>query len=186
MQRSIALIELTSIARGYRVADELVKKAPVRLLDLGVVSPGKYLVVMEGDVASVEEAFLRGLEVGADAVLDRLILPQPHAEVLAALEQRLTPGAPDALGVVETFSAISTLKAADVALKGAEVSLQELHYQKHLGGKGYFVLSGAQYDVEAALDAATHGLRENGMLLRTELLARPHGDFTHRLYGAGR
>lgn len=184
MQRSIALIELTSIARGYRVADELVKKAPVRLLDLGVVSPGKYLVVLEGDVALVEEAFLRGLEVGADQVLDRLFLPQPHAEVLAALEQQLQPSEVDALGVVETFSASSTLKSADVALKAAQVSLQELHYQKHLGGKGFFVLSGEQHDVEAALEAATHCLRENGMLLRTELLARPHTDFTKRLYGA--
>lgn len=179
---ALALIELTSIARGYRVADEMLKKAPIQLLDVGVVSPGKYLIVVSGDVASVEEAFLQGLSVGGEWVLDKLLLPQPHADLLVALRQQLPPVNIDAMGIVETFSVISTVAAADVALKAAAVSMLELHYLKHMGGKGYFALTGEQYDVEAALDAAVNRLRGSGALLKHELIARPHDEFKARLY----
>lgn len=179
---ALALIELTSIVRGYRVADELVKKAPVQLLDLGVVSPGKYLIVFSGDVGSVEESFLQGLSVGGEWVLDKLLLPQPHPDLLVALRQQLPAVAIDAMGLIETFSAISIVSAADAALKAAAVSMLELHYLKHMGGKGYFALTGEQYDVEAALEAAVNSLRGSGALLKQELIARPHDELKARLY----
>lgn len=183
MDLAVALIELTSIARGYRVADDMVKKAPVRLLDLGVISPGKYLIVVSGDVGSVEEAFLAGLETGSEWVIDHLFLPQPHDGVVLALEKRLPAVDIDAMGLIETFSAISAVRAADAALKAAHVHLLELHYAKHLGGKGYFALTGEQYDVEAALEAAVSSLRDGGLLLKQEIIARPHDEFKAHLNG---
>jgi microcompartment protein CcmL/EutN len=184
MDLAVALIELTSIARGYRVADDMVKKAPIRLLDLGVISPGKYLIVVSGDVGSIEESYLAGLESGGEWVIDHLFLPQPHEGVVQALEKRLPEAGVDAMGLIETFSAISAVRSADVALKAAQVQLIELHYAKHLGGKGYFALTGEQYDVEAALEAAVSSLREGGLLLRQEIIARPHEEFKARLRGA--
>ena len=41
-------IELSSIARGHRVADAMLKRAPVRLLRADSVSPGKFLVLVDG------------------------------------------------------------------------------------------------------------------------------------------
>lgn len=184
MNVAVSLLELTSIARGHRVADAMVKKAPVRLLDLGIVSPGKYLIVVSGDVGSVEEAYLEGLQVGGEWLIDQLFLPQPHDSVVQALSRTLPVTPIDALGIVETFSAISAVRSADVALKAADVALLELHYQKHLGGKGYFTVSGEQYSVEAALEAAVSSLRDSGQLLTVELIARPHEDFTAHLSGA--
>ncbi len=176
MDQALALVELTSIVRGYRVADDMVKKAPVRLLDMGIVSPGKFLILITGDVGSVEEAYLAGL-AGADGwLVDHLFLPQPHEGVIEALERRLPRVDPDAVGLLETFSAVSAIRAADVALKAAEVVLMELHYERHLGGKGYFALTGDLHDVEAALSAAVGAVGDQGLLLKQELIPRPHED----------
>lgn len=179
-QEAIALLELTSIARGYRVIDALVKKAPVCLIDAGVISPGKYLIAFAGDVASVEESYLAGLEASGHHLLDHLFLPQPHMQTLAGVQGVLNTPPLGALGVVECFSAIGAIRAADVALKACEVALVELHWARHLGGKGYFTLSGEQFDVESALEAASGVLRERGLLLTTELIARPHEDLLSR------
>ena len=46
---SLALIEVASIARGHRVADAMVKRAPVELLRCDPVSPGKLLVLVAGE-----------------------------------------------------------------------------------------------------------------------------------------
>lgn len=181
MDQALALVELTSIARGYRVADDMVKKAPVRLLDVGIVSPGKYLILITGDVGSVEESYLAGLESGSGWIVDHLFLPQPHEGLVTALERALPPVDIDAMGLIETFSAVSAIRAADVALKAAQVRMLEIHYEKHLGGKGYFALTGEQYDVEAALEAAVSCLRDGGLLVKQELIARPHEDFKARL-----
>ena len=42
---ALALVELDSIARGYKVVDALVKKAPVHLLEVNLVEPGKCLIL---------------------------------------------------------------------------------------------------------------------------------------------
>ncbi len=177
MDQALALIELTSIARGYRVADDMVKKAPVRLLDMGVVSPGKFLILITGDVGSVEESYLAGLE-GADGwVVDHLFLPQPHDDLVRALDRLSLEADVDAMGIIETFSAVSAISSADAALKAADVRLLELHYERHLGGKGYFALTGDLHDVEAAVHAAVTALRDDGLLVKQELIPRPHADF---------
>ena len=50
---SLALIEVASIARGHRVADAMVKRAPVELLRCDPVSPGKLLVLVAGEAAGI-------------------------------------------------------------------------------------------------------------------------------------
>jgi hypothetical protein len=64
MQPAIALLEFDSIAVGVRAGDAMVKRAPVEVTYAGTVHPGKYLVLVGGDVASVEEAYAAGLDAG--------------------------------------------------------------------------------------------------------------------------
>ena len=53
-----------SIAIGVRAGDAMVKRAPVEVTYAGTVHPGKYLVLVGGDVASVEESYAAGLDAG--------------------------------------------------------------------------------------------------------------------------
>jgi len=159
----------------------MVKKAPVELVFARAVSSGKFVVLVSGEVADVDEALACAIETAQATLVDRLMLPQAADGVLAAL-RRAAPsvGVADAVGIFETFSVASSLLAADAAAKAAEVEVAELRLADGLGGKAYFVVAGAQADVEAAMFAAEH-VTATGMLLGREVIARPHEDLLKHL-----
>ena len=181
MGPALALIELGSIARGHRVADAMCKRAPVVLLRSDWVSPGKYLVLVEGDVAAVEEAFRAGLEVGGDRVVDRLLLQQAHAELWPALagEARAGEGVAS-LGVVETATLAATIAGADAAAKAAKVRIVDMQLGRGLGGKAFFTVTGLLAEVEAAVDAALDRL-DASVIVETQIIPAPHADLVGKL-----
>jgi microcompartment protein CcmL/EutN len=151
---ALALVELASIAVGIEAGDAMVKRAPVEVLRAGTVHPGRYLVLVTGEVADVEEAFRAGVEVGEPALVDTVLLPNVHAQVVAALRGERRGGTGEALGVVETATVAATIEAADAGVKGAAVELLELRLADGLGGKGYLLFDGSVSDVEAAVAIA--------------------------------
>jgi microcompartment protein CcmL/EutN len=174
-QPAVACVELTSIARGIRMCDEMAKRAEIRVLEAVTICPGKYLVIIAGEVEQVEQSYQRGLEVAGQAVVDKLFLPNAHEQLIPAIEAIGQATEVDAVGVVETFAAASGVLAADAACKRADVELLELRLARGIGGKAFFTLTGDQADVEAAIAAAEEILgHESGMLLRTEVIPRPH------------
>jgi microcompartment protein CcmL/EutN len=178
---ALGVVELSSVARGVVVADAMVKKAPVELVFARAVSSGKFVILVSGAVADVDEAMACAIETAQAALVDRLLLPQAADSVLAALRQKgATVGAVDAVGIFETFSVASTVVAADAAAKAARVEVAELRLADGLGGKAYFVIAGEQADVEAAMFAAEH-VTATGMLLGREVIARPHEDLLKHL-----
>ncbi len=58
---ALALLEFSSIAVGIQAGDGMVKRAPVATIQSGTVQPGQYLVMVTGDVASVEEVSAIGV-----------------------------------------------------------------------------------------------------------------------------
>jgi microcompartment protein CcmL/EutN len=181
MGPALALVELGSIARGHRVADAMCKRAPVELLRADWISPGKYLVLVAGEVAAVDEAFRVGLEVGGDRVVDRLFLPQAHDGLWPALRGEATaaPGI-DSLGIVETTTVAATLLGADAAAKAARVRLTEMQLGRGIGGKAFFTLTGLLDEVEAAVEAAV-GVLEPAAIHQTEIIPAPHADLVSKL-----
>jgi microcompartment protein CcmL/EutN len=154
LQPALALVELASIAVGIEVGDAMVKRAPVDVVHAGTIQPGKYLVLVAGAVADVEEALAAGVEVGACCLVDTVFLPNVHDQVVAALRGSRRAGTGEALGVVETASVAATIEAADAGVKGAQVELLEVRLGDGLGGKGYLLFDGSVSDVESAVDAA--------------------------------
>jgi microcompartment protein CcmL/EutN len=154
---ALALLEFDSIAAGIQAGDAMVKKAPVETIQSGTVQPGHYLVMVTGDVASVEEAVNAGRETGQDALRDLIFLPNVHPGVIEGISGNRQKMDGDALGVVETDSVAAVIGAADAGLKGAEVTLWQLRLADGLGGKGLAFFSGLVADVEAAVNIAlTH------------------------------
>ncbi|MCK4452704.1 MAG: BMC domain-containing protein, partial [Anaerolineae bacterium] len=128
VEPALALLEFSSIAAGIQAADAMVKRAPIDVIRAGTVQPGKYLVLIGGQVADVEESLAAGREVsGAAAVLvDVVYLPQVHPEVVEAIGGGRVPRVTDALGVIETTTVAAAIHAADAGIKGAEVRLVEV------------------------------------------------------------
>jgi microcompartment protein CcmL/EutN len=158
IEPALGLLELESIAAGIEAGDAMAKRAPIDVLRAGTVHPGKYLVLVGGAVADVEEALAAGREAGGPCVLDSLFLPNVHPAVVAALGGRRSEPGGEALGIIETRTVAGILAAADAGLKGAMVRLLELRLADDLGGKGYLLFDGAVADVEAAVEIATGSL----------------------------
>jgi microcompartment protein CcmL/EutN len=154
LQPALALVELDSIAAGIEAGDAMVKRAPIEVLRAGTIQPGRYLVLVAGSVANVEEAFNAGREVGGPCVVDTVFLPNAHNQVVAALRGERPAGKGDALGIVETMSVAAVIDAADAGVKGARVTLLDLRLGDGLGGKGYLLFDGPVADVEAAVAIA--------------------------------
>lgn len=172
---AVGLVETSSIARGLVVADAMVKRAPVALALARPVTPGKHIVIVTGEVAEVDEAMAVGERMAAHTLVDHLFLPQAHAGVLRALAGGPRVAGLSALGIVETFTVAATLLAADAACKAAEVELAELRLADGLGGKAYFIVTGALDLVEAAV-AAARQILDPGRLLTEEIIPAPHSD----------
>jgi microcompartment protein CcmL/EutN len=177
---ALALLELDSIARGYVVADALLKRAPARIVFAEATTPGKYLVLFTGEVADVEESLRAGTEAAGATLIDTLYLPYAHERLLEGIGGLFVQLAGESLAIVETQTVASTLKAADAALKRAEVTLTHLHLARGVGGKGWFRLEGELHMVEAAIEAITDAVQAP-LLIATELIQRPHAELRGRV-----
>lgn len=155
MNPAIGLFEFDSVAAGIAAADAMVKRAPIGDLVTGSVQPGRYLVLVAGDVASVEESMEAGREMAGESLIAEIVLHDVHQGVAAALRGERIPGPVEALGVIETGSVAPLLAAADAGLKGAAVDLLEVNVADGLGGKAYLLFGGAVSDVEAAVSIGT-------------------------------
>ncbi len=156
---ALALLDMDSVARGLLAADVMVKRSPIALMKTGTVHPGRFLILIAGTVASVEEAFAAGVETAGVSLVDSILLPEVHAEVYdAALGARL-PVEMETLGVVETETVACLLAAADAARKGTDVQIVEIRLADDLGGRAFVLLHGSLHDVEAALEIATDRVR---------------------------
>ncbi|MCB8929250.1 MAG: BMC domain-containing protein [Ardenticatenaceae bacterium] len=181
---ALALLEFNSIAAGIEAGDAMVKRAPVSKIQAGTVQPGHYLVLVAGNVASVEEAFAAGKEVGQTAVRDTLFLPNVHPDVITALGGQRQMAQEDALGIIETITVASAILAADAGVKGAEVSLLQLRLADGLGGKGLVYFHGLLADVETAVDLSAR-LAQN-QLVRQMVIPQLHTEMWENVNGYGR
>lgn len=171
---AIALIELNNIAAGIKVGDAMAKKAPIAIISSGTVSHGKFLVLIGGSVASVDEAYQEGLRVSGSDAIDSLMLPDVHPRVLTAIGGEVQKVSSEALGIFETPSIATTIEAADGSIKGAEVTILKLRLGDGYGGKGFTLFNGRVEDVQAALDIACKVAEKKSVAARVSIIPRLH------------
>ncbi len=189
IEPALALLEFSSVAAGVQAADAMVKRAPLDVVRAGTVQPGRFLVLVGGPVAEVEEALKAGLAAAPDALSDHIFLPGVHQDVVRALgggrsAERLAAGH-DALGIVETRTVPAAIHAADKGVKGAEVALMEVRLADGLGGKGIVFFTGAVSDVEAAVEIADGALQAE-QKVRQVVISQLHTELAEVLRGSTR
>ncbi len=175
-EKSVGMIELSSIAAGFLVADTMLKAGNVRLYLSRSICSGKYMVVVAGEASAVASAVASGAEAANGCLIDRFVIPQIHPDVLTALGRSNVPPPEGALGVLESFNVATLLKAADAAAKSANVQLLEVRLAMALGGKAFFTLTGDIASVQAAVNAGRAVIAEAGMLVNAVVIPRPHPD----------
>jgi microcompartment protein CcmL/EutN len=172
---AIAVVEFKDIAVGIVATDAMLKKSPISFLKCGTISRGRYLTLIGGTTASVEEAVNEGLFWGGANVLDHVLLADVHPQVYdAILGQRRAIG-PGSLAIIETATVSSNVRAAELALKGTPVDLVEIRLaDTGLSGKGVSIYHGELHDIEAAVDIAVGFLERTGVEVGYKIISAPH------------
>ncbi len=115
---ALAVLDFAQVPAGLDATDAMLKKAPVAFFRSGTVTRGRYLTLLGGTPASVEEALAEGLARAGGHVLDHLFLADVHPRLLDALEGRRGDDGTGALLILETATASSVVLACEKALKG--------------------------------------------------------------------
>jgi microcompartment protein CcmL/EutN len=172
---SIGLIELSSVATGFAVEDKMLKAGDVKLLLARSICSGKFLIVVSGDVTSVQAALAAGQTAAGASLIERRQIARVHPSVLQAISQTVDvqPGHLKSIGVIETFSAASIIEVADAAVKTANVTLLRVHLAMALGGKGFVLMAGDVSSVQDAVNAGAKAAAEDGMLVGKGVIPAP-------------
>ncbi|HXK61239.1 MAG TPA: BMC domain-containing protein [Acidobacteriota bacterium] len=172
---AIGIVELSSIAIGFKVQDVMLKAARVELLVARTICSGKYLVAVAGDVASATAAVDAAVQEAEGFLIESRVISRVHPSVFPAIagNVELKAGQEGALGVVETFSATSIIDCADAAAKAAKVVLLRVHLAMAIGGKGFVLVSGDIANVRAAVEASSKLAAAEGILVASSIIARP-------------
>jgi microcompartment protein CcmL/EutN len=181
---TIAVIEYGSIADGIYCTDALLKKAPIAMIKSGTISRGRYLIIIGGSTASVEESLNEALAVGQSSRLDYTLLPDIHPALHDAILGARVPVQEDAVAILETDTAAANIRAAELALKGTGVRLVELRLaENEMSGKAISLFNGELPDIQAAMQLAGDFLRGRKEYVQHRIICRPHETLTQQLTG---
>lgn len=181
MADSIGLVELKSIAKGILSADEMTKAGNVTLLQAMSLCPGKFIVVVSGNVSDVESAVSAGKIAGGESVIDSFVLPYVHRDVIPAIAGTTKIEKVKSIGVIETFSIASAVVAGDISAKTAEVKLIEIRLARGMGGKSYVTMTGETSDVQSAVDAGKKFAEKEGLLVSSVVIPNPTKDVIEKI-----
>ena len=170
------MAEFNTVSAGVAGADLMIKTAAVEIIEAQTVCPGKYIVLIQGDLSAVRAAIDSAEHFAEGKLIDSFVLGNPHEDIFPAIYGATDPGEVAALGVLETYSAASIIVAADLAAKTAIVKLLELRIAKGMCGKSYMMLTGSVAAVQAAIEQAKAQIADDGFYLDSRVIASPDKD----------
>ena len=174
MNRAIGLVEVKSIPVGIETADAMLKAGEVQLVVANPVCPGKYIIIVTGDVSAVKSAVGAGKATGGIFLIESIVIPNIHEEVCPAITGTASYDRVEALGGIESMSALESVLAGDIIAKAAQVDLMEIRIARGLGGKSYVLFTGDTGAVNQALEACKTELGEDGLITSTMVIPNPH------------
>ena len=173
MAIAIGLVEFSSIARGIYAADQMVKISEVEIVTAQTICPGKYIALVEGDVAAVQDSVHIGEKFAGEYFVDSLVIPNVHHGIFPAITGATMPEHVTALGIFETFSVATMITAADQILKAAELEAIEIRLGTGLGGKSFFTFTGDVAAVETGVEAGRGVAETKGLMVDAEVIPSP-------------
>ena len=173
MAIAIGMVEFSSIARGIYAADQMGKISEVEIVTAQTICPGKYIALVEGDVAAVQDSVHIGEKFAGEYFVDSLVIPNVHHGIFPAITGATMPEHVTALGIFETFSVATMITAADQILKAAELEAIEIRLGTGLGGKSFFTFTGDVAAVETGVEAGRGVAETKGLMVDAEVIPSP-------------
>jgi microcompartment protein CcmL/EutN len=173
---AIGIIETASIAKGIEICDLMVKASDIEIIEAMPLCPGKYVILVGGGVAEVENSVKVAVENAGDNLVDKLVIPNIDSKVFKAINCTADIENIGTLGIIETYSVSSGVLAADTAVKAAEVELLEVRLSRGMGGKAFITMTGSVSDVIAAVNEGSEAAKKEGLLAGSVVIPSPHPD----------
>ena len=181
VRSAVGMLEFTSIAAGIDASDRMIKAASIQPIFFKSICPGKFIAAVCGDVGAVEASVAAGRASHPDTIVDGFVLPNIHPDVARAMTGVCEGGERKALGVIETFSAVAVILAADAAVKASQVRLMSVHIALALGGKGYVLFTGDVSACRTAVEAGSRVAIDRGLLVHRLVVSSPAPELMQRL-----
>ncbi|OQA91150.1 MAG: hypothetical protein BWY26_01140 [Elusimicrobia bacterium ADurb.Bin231] len=182
IQPAIGFIETNSIAKGIEASDAMLKIASVDLVDAYPICPGKYLILVTGSLADVKSSVDKGVEIAGVSLIDKFVIPNVHGQIVPAILGTSKIENFEAVGVIETFTVASCIRAADTAVKAAKISLIEIRLAKGLGGKSFVTLCSDDIGaVRSAVNAGCELIKDEGVIINRVVIPQAHKDLQRTL-----
>ena len=169
MSKAIGMVEYKTVSAGVVAADAMVKTSEVSIIEAQTVCPGKYIVIISGDLSAVNAAVETSKTLHGRHLINSFVLGNPHKSIFPAIYGATKIEDVSALGIMETYDATSIIVAAETAI----VDLIELRIARGMCGKSYLMLTGDVAAVEAAIERAKAAVADQGMYLDSSVIAHP-------------
>ena len=117
MSKAIGMVEYKTVSAGVIAADAMVKTADISIIEAQTVCPGKYIVIITGDLSAVDAAVNRARAQHEEQLISSFILGNPHESIFPAIYGAAQIEEVSALGILETYDAATMIVAADEAAK---------------------------------------------------------------------
>lgn len=173
MSKAIGMAEFKTVSAGVSAADAMVKTADVDIIEAETVCPGKYIVILTGELSAVNASVETAKTQYSTHLIDSFVLGNPAEDIFPAIYGATHVEVVNSLGVIETYDAAAIIVAADEAAKTADVSLIEIRLARGMCGKSYLLLTGEVAAVQAAIKRAENAVAPKGMYLDSSVIARP-------------
>lgn len=170
---AIGILESNSIAKGIEAMDAVLKAADTQVLYAKPVCPGKYMILFYGDVAAVQAASDIGSKGLGNHLVDSVVIPRIHPQVIQAISLSAEAEQGNAVGVMEFYSVAGAVYGADAAVKAAEVMLLDIRLGIGIGGKSFAVLTGDVAAVEEAVHCGMAEGEERGLAVESVVIPGP-------------
>ena len=175
-ESNIGSVEFKSISRGIMVTDEMLKAAGVKLVLATTLCPGKYLVMVEGELSAVEKSIDTADMLGGRHVFSSFVISAINPEIIEAISGRVTDSLQDSIAIVESLQMANLINAADISLDSAEVKIVEFRLGRGCGVNSFYIITGRLAAVEEATKNAAVFLKEQGSLIAHKVIANPDSD----------
>lgn len=173
MSKAIGMAEYKTVSAGIQAADLMIKTAEVEVIEAQTVCPGKYIILISGDLSAVRASVDAAKTQYGEHLIDDFVLGNPDPSIFPAIYGAAPVGDVKALGVLETFSSAAAIVAADTAAKTSQVNLIELRLARGMCGKSYLLITGDVASVSAAIEKSKTAAGDKGMFLDSSVIPSP-------------
>lgn len=183
MKDTIGLLEFKRIAAGIEASNQMIKAANVELLSARYICPGKYIVLIAGDLSAVKSSVNAGVEAAEKELIKKLVIPKINKDLIDIIQNKRNKVEEiKALGILEYSSIASGIIAADAAIKASEVKFLKIVLGMRTAGKSLIIFTGSIEACRQGLNAAEAANKDNEKyLLGKKLISSPEKKLLEKL-----